>query len=90
MTREETFKKILDKSDKNKIDLLTLYPILDKAFEDMQDIIYSKVDEIEKQKIWGMRKRDNAHIFNKMVIERDKIIKSNVAKIKSLQVLLQK
>ena len=90
MTREETLKKILDKSDKNKIDLLTLYPILDKAFEDMQDIIYSKVDEIEKQKIWGMRKRDNAHIFNKMVIERDKIIKSNVEQIKSLQVLLQK
>ncbi len=64
MTREETLKNILDKSENNKIDLLTLYPIIDKACEEMQDIIYSKDKELLKIKKHDRLMRDKAHQFN--------------------------
>lgn len=69
MSREDFLKEIHLKKDKNnKIDLLTLYPIIDKACEEMQEIIDSKVQEIKKQKIWGMKRRDDAHKFNKELL----------------------
>ena len=64
MTKEETYKLILDKSENNKIDLLTLYPIIDKACTEMQEIIDSKVDEITKVRKHDRSMRDYSHAFN--------------------------
>ena len=55
MSREDFLKQILDnKTSDNKIDLLVLYPIVDKALNEMQEIIYSK-DEIIKSNIEQIR-----------------------------------
>ena len=55
MSREDMMKCILDKrDDKNKIDLLSLYPIIDKAFEEMQLIIYEK-EKIIKDNVSQIR-----------------------------------
>ena len=48
MTKEDTYDKILEKSENGQIKLNRLYPIINSACEDMQLIIDSKIQEIEK------------------------------------------
>ena len=58
---------ILKDSEDGKIDLEKLYPIIDKACEEMQSIIYAKDEQLEKIKRHDRLMRDKAHRFDKEI-----------------------